>query len=364
MKNPSLPARRRTAWAAALLVSLGTLTACTEAPKPPVAETVRPAYVTPVRGGAAASLEFVGEVRAARRAELAFAASGRVAAVMVDVGDTVQAGQVLARLDEQPLRAQLAAAQADVARAQVAAAEVRSRNERVAVAQRAGATSAGEAEALRAELGAAEAALQAAQAQRELAAWTLAQAVLRAPQAGVVAQRLLEPGQATGPGAPVITLDGAGRELVVMVPGSLALKPGQAAVLRQGTQELPSRVLRSAARLEAGGVRRVMLSVPETAAVGATWTIALMLPASGTAPLQVPLRAVLPGPDASQGEVLRLAADGRTTEKAVVRLGELHGEWVDVRSGLVAKDRVVVGGAAGIRPGTVVQPVAYPAGGQ
>lgn len=355
--NPHRPFLPRGAFALATLVPLAALLAACSSEPAPVALNVRPAFVVEARAGASDRVAWVGEVRAARRAELAFAVAGRVASVAVDVGDTVHAGQVLARLDAQPLRAQLTAAAGELARAQALRAEAQQRLQRLATAQQAGVASTAETGAVQAEAAAADAALRAAQAQLDLATWQLDQAVLRAPVDGVVGTRQLEPGQSAGPGAPGLAIDGAGRELAVLVPAARTLKPGQPVTLRQGDQTLPSRVLRTAARLEAGGVRRVFLAVPETAAVGSTWSVDIEVPGGATA-LQVPLRAVLPAAEPGRGQVLRVAQDGRT-EAVVVMLGPLHGEWVEVDQGLAPHDRVVVAGAVAIAPGTVVAPVAW-----
>lgn len=351
------PLPRRAALALAVWPVLG-LMACSPRPEPEVAAAPRPAYVAPVQAGSTDVLGFIGEVRAARRAELAFPVAGRVASVAVEVGDAVRAGQVVAQLDPQPLKAQLAVAQADLARSEAQVAEARQRAERVRRAQAAGATSGGEATGVQAELAAAEAALRAAGAQRDAATWSLENATLRAPVAGVVALRSIEAGQAAGPGAPVLAIDGDGRELSLLLPAAQAVKPGQPVVLRGSGGETPSRVLRVAARLEAGGVRRVFLAVPDNAVVGSTWAVSLPGGVAAAA-LRVPLRAVLPDATAGSGRVLRLARDGRTVEQVAVKLGALHGDAIDITAGLAAGDQVVVAGAAGIRPGSIVQPVAY-----
>lgn len=358
MKNPP---RQRTSLRRCLVpltfLSALTLWGCSE-PRPlATTENVRPAFVAEARAGGTEGLGFVGEVRAARRAELAFAVSGRVAQVAVEVGDTVRRGQVLATLDTQPLAAQRAAAQGELARIEAQRAEVQQRLERVRRAQAGGAVSGGELAAVEAEAAALEAAQRAASAQRDVAAWSLEQATLRAPMDGTVALRLLEPGQVGGPGAAVMAIDGDGRELSMLLPASVPLKPGQTLTLRSAGAEQASRVLRVAGRLEAGGVRRVFLAVPADAAVGSTWVAVL----EGAAPttLQVPLRAVLPDARAGSGRVLRLARDGRTVEAVDVKLGALHGTRVEVTQGLSTGDKVIVAGAAGIRPGSLVRPVAY-----
>lgn len=339
-----------------------------------MAEEVRPAYVASVREGGADNT-FIGEVRAGQRAELAFAVSGRVLGVHVETGDKVRAGQVLARLDEQPLRAQWVAAMADVSRAEAQLAEIRLRSDRLKLAQEANAISAAELTGIRAEMTSAEAALRSAHAQAELAKWSLDHALLRAPIDGVVATRGLEPGQTAGPGAPAIILDGAGRELSLLIPERLPIKPGQPVRLRNETTEATSRVLRINERMETGGLRRIFLSAPAHASVGATWRV--MLSNENQSPsLQIPLRAVLPTSQSETGMVLRLGADrrtaelplgevlrigmdGHTTELVKVQLGALSGDWIEIRSGLTARDRVVVAGAAGIQPGSLVKPVPY-----
>ena len=51
----------------------------------------------------------------------------------------------------------------------------------------------------------------------------------------------------------------------MLLPATLAVKPGQAITLRGTGTEQPSRVLRMAGRLEAGGVRRVVDDVRDAA---------------------------------------------------------------------------------------------------
>lgn len=350
----------RTALATAALAALAGCSGSEPKASAETTSTPRIAYVAEVRNGPPNALAFVGEVRAAQRAELAFAVGGRVATVHVNPGDVVRSGQALAELDAQPLRAQLAMATGEVAKAQAQLNEIRQRLARVQVAAAAGAVGGSELGQVQAEAGTAEAALLAAQGQREAASWSLQHAVLRAPVDGVVGVRAIEPGQAAGPGAPVITLDGHGRELSVVVPEGLHLKAGQAISLLSGGQVLSSRVLRVGGRLEAGGLQRVHIAVPATAPVGSTWTVTIDQPASDApATVQVPLRAVMPDAQTGRGHVLRLAGDGRTTEKVAVTLGAVQGEWVGITQGLSAGQRVVIAGAVAIAPGTVVKPVTY-----
>jgi multidrug efflux pump subunit AcrA (membrane-fusion protein) len=56
---------------------------------------------------------FIGTLRARQRTDLSFEAAGRVQTMLVDIGDKVKAGQVLAQLDEAPARWRAVRAQAD-----------------------------------------------------------------------------------------------------------------------------------------------------------------------------------------------------------------------------------------------------------
>lgn len=95
-----------------LVVGSGTAYAVTRDGSTGHYRTVRAA-----KGDVEQVLSTTGTVDAAHRADLEFGASGTVAAVTVAVGDTVRAGQVVARLDTQALRAAVTRARAGVARA-------------------------------------------------------------------------------------------------------------------------------------------------------------------------------------------------------------------------------------------------------
>ena len=63
-----------------------------------------------------ASREFVGVVRARYETDLGFRVAGKITARIVNVGDRVHAGDVIARLDPQDLQLQVASAEAEIAR--------------------------------------------------------------------------------------------------------------------------------------------------------------------------------------------------------------------------------------------------------
>ena len=110
---------RRVPPAALLSASLLlTLAACSRTPAPPEpVRSVKTMVITPAAAGS--TLEYAGEIRARVESRLGFRVGGKMVERPVNVGDTVKAGQVLARLDPRDLRLN-----EDVARAAVASAAV------------------------------------------------------------------------------------------------------------------------------------------------------------------------------------------------------------------------------------------------
>ena len=343
-----------------LIIAISVLCGCSSKQPDNPAADIHPAYVTTVRHGDLPGADFVGEIRSAQRAELGFAVAGKVIAVSADVGDHVHAGQVLARLDEQPLRAQVTAAAAEVAKADAALREVRLRADRLHLAQQAAATSPSELSAIEAERSAAESGFQAARAQLNQAKWALDNAVLRAPFNGVIAERAVEMGQAIAPGLPVFKMDGEGRELSVLLPERMAFKAGHAVLLKNAGQLIPSRVLRANGRMEAGGLRRVFLAAPDDATVGSTWSVIVReRDESASSAAFVPLRSIRTTGVPGEGQVLRLTQDGQTIEVVTVRLGNAQRDWIEVKSGLNAADRILVAATTDIGHGSRIKALPY-----
>lgn len=152
---------------------------------------------------------FVTSTNAAVRghvSELGSRLNGRVAAVMVDAGDTVEAGQVLVQLEDRHLVAEL-----EVARAQVAAARANAELARLThtlnstLFEMRG-VSRSDLNRSDAERRVREAELLAAQARVQRAEAELESATIRAPLRGAVVRRIVQPGAAVEAGKPAIAL--------------------------------------------------------------------------------------------------------------------------------------------------------------
>lgn len=170
----------------------------------------------------------------AEEVQVAAKYAGRVDEVLVDEGDTVQAGQVLARMDTAELEASLAGAWARVAQAEESVIEARAQiaqrqseityaqqelnralflfgkghiaQERIDQRQSARDTAQAALDAAWARLETAKRSVDAAQAEARRIESQLDEATLTAPRGGRVQYRLAEPGEVIAGGGRVITL--------------------------------------------------------------------------------------------------------------------------------------------------------------
>jgi RND family efflux transporter MFP subunit len=141
-----------------------------------------------------------GSVTTGSRVRLGFNAAGVLSSMKVKAGDSVKEGQVLARLKDGGASAQLAAAQASRKRAlrDLGTASSLAKNGSVPELEKEDARTAADV----------------ANANASLAATYVSDRRLTAPISGTVVQRLAEPGEAVGPGKPVLVLDETGRIVV------------------------------------------------------------------------------------------------------------------------------------------------------
>ncbi len=167
----------------------------------------------------------IGTVQPAETAQLAPQMMGTITAVDVTEGSHVSAGQVLARISAAQPQAGLEQAQAGLsaARHEVAAAEsgqslAASTMQRYEMLHRRKSVSAQEYDEVRQQLQAASARLDAAKANETQAQAAVAQAAttvsytqIRAPFAGIVTKRLVDPGALASPGVPLFTMESTGR---------------------------------------------------------------------------------------------------------------------------------------------------------
>lgn len=201
----------------------------------PVVEPVRAVRTTVVAADSAGgTLEYAGEVRPRVESRLGFRISGKITRRLVNVGEAVKKGQLLAELDPQDARLGQDAARAALAAAEVNLAQAQADFRRFTDLKDQGFISIAELERRETTLKAARAAHDQARAQSAVQGNQAAYAALRADADGVVTGVEAEQGMVVAAGAPVlrIAVDGP-RDIVFSVPED-RLARLRAAVARPG----------------------------------------------------------------------------------------------------------------------------------
>ena len=184
---------------------------------------------------AGGSPEFAAEVRSRTETKLSFRVGGKLVQRLVEPGQQVKAGQLLASLDPQDLRLGQDAARAALAAAQSSHALAAADFKRFKELYDQGFIGAAEFERREAALKSAQAQLDQARAQAAVQGNQAAYSSLRADVAGVITAVDAEPGMVVAAGAPVLRLAHDGpRDVVFVVPEdqvaaiqALAATPGR-----------------------------------------------------------------------------------------------------------------------------------------
>lgn len=193
-------------------------TACGREEPPPPAERLVVSHLV-AAGGVGAEANYSGEVRPRHEAPLAFRVGGKLASRLVEVGQVVAAGQLLARLDAADVALGAAAAGATLAAAEAELGFAAAERERYRGLRARNFVSQAALEAKETAWRAAQGRFDAAAAQAGLAGNQRAYAELKADAAGVVSAVLAEPGQVVAAGQPVLRLARPGEmEVAIAVP--------------------------------------------------------------------------------------------------------------------------------------------------
>jgi RND family efflux transporter MFP subunit len=306
------------------------------------------------------SLPVSGSLRAVNSAFVKARAAGELQGLTVREGDTVKAGQVLARIDAVEYRARLrqASEQADAAKAQIDIAQRTYDNNKALVDQ--GFISRTALDTSLASLNAARSSYQAALAASDMAKKTLDDTVLQAPIGGVVAQRLAQPGERVAVDGKVVEIVDLSRlelEATLGAADSVQLRVGQQAQLQVEGMAKPvsARVVRINPSAQAGS-RSVLAYLALDDATGLRQGLfAQGQVATGSASaLAVPLSAIRtdkPSP------YVQLVDNGQIVHRPVTpgARGDAGGEtWVGV-DGVPAGALVVKGHVGPLREGTAVK---------
>ena len=300
---------------------------------------------------------YAGRLEPARETPLSFERAGLLIEVAVDEGDAVQAGQVIARLDVEPLLAERAQLEAERRQREAALELARLTTERQQTLQRQGHASMQRydearlsAEGLVAELARIDAAIAAIDID-------IAKSEILAPFAGRVADRFTDEGRVVSSGAPVVRLLESGRAQVrigVSPAAAATLSAGDRVALSSAGLEMPAVV--SAVRPDlAGGTRTVPvlfeLSEAPPIPFGEIVELAIdrQVPARGA---WLPLAALSEGPKGLWVITTIVEGDGGpVTAREAVEVIHVSGGNAYVRGTFADATRVVVNGGNRTAPG-------------
>lgn len=301
----------------------------------------------------------VGWLEAVDQPVVAAEVSGKVAAILADVGDAVQAGQVLAQIDSEDYRLAWELARADIARLEALYQAQRLQVERLrtlVMRQLASQAALDEAEA---QLGALLGQLQAARVRLQQAERDRIKTSILSPVTGQVDERLVSPGDFILPATPLFRLTDLTRLRVRLpYPESLAAKLRTGLAVELIAPFAPDRVVRATIteiRPQITPTNRavqviVTLSNPGGWVPGASVAGRVCVGRFENA-VMVPEMAVVVRPSGSV--VYRV--EGGVAQQQQVKTGLRRDGWVEILQGLKAGDPVAVDGAGWLTDGTPVE---------
>lgn len=305
------------------------------------------------------ALERTGEIHAHDETILSFRTGGRIVTRSVDIGDRVNAGQLLATLENTTSQNQLDGAQADYegakASAQVAALNVNRMQKLMptgAIARTQLDTARADWLVARARLKNSESALRNA---RESLGWTR----LIAPRSGVITEVSASAGQVVNGGQSVLTLaTGEALDVVFDIAKPEAIPPQEQAGLRVSLLSDPSVQASAAVRdispqadpqTRTWRVRATLQNPPLAMALGASVTVTL--PATGPHGYALPASALSRVNDKPAVYVINPQSQAQLR---VVVPAYYTATTVIISGGLEPGDRVITAGVTKLRSGEPV----------
>jgi RND family efflux transporter MFP subunit len=302
-----------------------------------------------------------GSLAAWQEASIGAEANGlKITEVRVNVGDRVKRGDVLATLQADTLRAELAQAEAALAEATASAQEAQAQAERARSLHQQGFFSNAQLSQTLAASASAQARVQSARAMVQLQAVRLSQTQVLAPDAGVISARQATVGSVVGAGTELFRLIRQGRiewRAEVMATEIGRIQVGASVrVLAASGQQLQGKVRMVAPTVDAQ-TRNAIVYVDLPASTGsaragmyAQGEIAL----GQSQALTVPQSAVVVRDGFSY--VYTVGADQKVSQLKI-QTGRQSGDRVEVTGGLKPDARVVASGGAFLNHGDTVRVV-------
>jgi RND family efflux transporter MFP subunit len=347
----------------AMIVLAPALAACDDRATSATATPVRPVQVQHVVFAPADEhREFAGVVRARYETDLGFLVAGKIVARLVNVGDRIRAGDVVARLDPRDLQLQVESAEAELAAAKSNLAQIAVDELRYQHLKALGAAAVADYERKKAAKDEAEGRMVRAQRTLDLARNQLAYADLKADADGAITATLAEPGQVVALGQAVVRLAHRGEmEAAVALPETMldeARQSDASVRLWSGPDRRFSARLRElspqADIVTRTYAARFTIENPDaTVALGMTATVILSRPAV-TRVAKVPLAAIL---NRGTGPMVYLVDDAGVLQRRPVTVSSFNQDTAVITSGIEDGDQIVTLGVQMLEPGQKVRAI-------
>ncbi|MFZ2737372.1 MAG: efflux RND transporter periplasmic adaptor subunit [Burkholderiaceae bacterium] len=306
------------------------------------------------------ALAISGSLKAINSAFVKARVAGELQDFVVREGDTVQAGQVIARIDprEYRSRVQQAQQQADAAKTQIDIARRQYQNNKSLVDQ--GFISATALEASASNLAAAQANHLATVAGLEVAQKSLDDTVLRTPLAGQVAQRLAQDGERVGIDTRILEIVDTNRlelEATLSASESNIIRVGQSSLLHieGSSKSISAKVARINPNAQTNS-RAILayLNIEQTQGLRPGLFAQGNLFIGRSSGLSIPLASVRTDKPAPYVQLIENNKVVHQAVEIVVR-GQAEGETFVIVKGLVENASVLGPQAGFLRPGTAIK---------
>jgi RND family efflux transporter MFP subunit len=304
---------------------------------------------------------YVGVIRPRFESDLGFRVAGKISERLADVGATVKAGDVIARLDPTDFRLTQRSQDAELSAARSNRDQAVTAEDRYRTLLAKGHVSQAALDQRKAAGDEARSRFERAERALELATNQIAYTELKADHSGVVSLLPVEAGQVVAAGQTVARIARQGeREAVVAIPeqrlGELQSSDATVELWAGGKGELKAKLREVSPEADKATrtfqARFSIDQLPASAGLGMTATVALR-PARGAEIARLPLSAVMN--DGKGAAVFVVDASGTRVERRAVVVAAFGQDAAAIQSGLKSGERVVTLGVHAIDPGQPVR---------
>jgi RND family efflux transporter MFP subunit len=362
----------------AIILATAFLISCNREEEAVARQVVRPVKTTTVSAVTDVSgLTLPGKVRASQRVELAFKEiGGRLIELPIEgrEGQEVKKGEVLARIDPKDFKTRLRNVQGRLKEAVASLDLAKSEYERVKRIQKKdpGAVSAADIDRKRENANVMEGRIRSIRAEVQAARDQLSYTYLKAPFAGLIAQRFVDNFQDVKPKQPILALEDVSNvELLIDVPENViavARKEGTGNI--KATAQFPTapdkefqlQLKEYATRADAATqTYQVVLQMPQPEDLNifpgmtASVTLSVGISAAAVSSIVIPAIAVVAKPDGTSF-VWEIDPKNMTVHQRDVKVGAISGsEGIQVLEGLKGGEKIAVAGVLKLQEGMQVR---------